>query len=95
MNTVNISLTANQVKLVDSLTESLSFANRSEFFRALVRLVERKPEVLEVSVENFFQAPSTRSTNKIVNDMRDTGKYNERFLKSIEKGLLRSGYFTK
>jgi len=39
MNTVNISLTKDQVELVDKLIRKYRFANRSEFFRAILRKV--------------------------------------------------------
>lgn len=94
MNTVNISLTSDQVKLVDTLTKTLDFANRSEFFRALVRLVERKPQVLNQSVTDFFEAPDTWSVSKIISSFKATKKYNQKFLSSMEKGLKESGYFT-
>lgn len=95
MNTVNISLTSDQVKLVDTLTKTLDFANRSEFFRALVRLVERKPEVIQISNDLILQQPDTRSTSKIISSMKETGKYNQKFLSSLERGLKESEYFTK
>lgn len=37
MATVNISLTDNQAKFVDSLVSTYGFANRSEFFRSMIR----------------------------------------------------------
>lgn len=94
MNTVNISLTSKQVKLADNLTEAFGFANRSEFFRAILRLVAQKPKVLRDSDELILEPPDTKSVTKIVTGMRDTGEYNEKFLKSIEKGLRRSKYFS-
>lgn len=95
MNTMNISVTPAQTQLVDNLTQSFDFANRSEFFRALLRFVEWKPEVLKQSGEMFFRSPDTKSTKKVVDSMRATGQYSKEFLMSLKKGLLKSGYFTK
>ncbi len=95
MNTMNISVTSDQVKLVDSLTQKLSFANRSEFFRALLRLVERKPELVETADDFILEGPRTKNVNKIISSFRATKKYNKEFLSSMERGLKESGYFTK
>ncbi len=51
MNTVNISLTSGQVKLADNLTRSFDLANRSEFFRILLRIVSRRPELFQAADE--------------------------------------------
>lgn len=37
MTTMNVSLTDDQAKFIDSMTNRLGFANRSEFLRALLR----------------------------------------------------------
>jgi len=38
MKTVNISLTEQQTQMVDQAVNELGFANRSEFFRTLLRV---------------------------------------------------------
>ncbi len=44
MKTINISLTEEQYEKVNKLTDKLGFANRSEFFRALLRpTLNRQP----------------------------------------------------
>lgn len=95
MDTVNISLTSNQVKLVDALTAKLSFANRSEFFRALLRVVERKPELVQTVDDFILQAPKTKNLNKVMASFKTTKKYNQKFLSSLEQGLKESGYFSE
>ena len=94
MNTMNISVTPSQTQLVDSLTQNLDFANRSEFFRALLRLVERKPEILQTADELILEPPNTKSAKTMINNMKATGKYSPKFLTSLKLGLVESGYFT-
>ena len=93
MDTVNISLTTDQVQLADRLTAAFDYANRSEFFRTLMRLVERKPEVLKLADDLILEPPGTRSAKKIITNMRATGKYSSQFLSSLKKGLDESDYF--
>lgn len=95
MSTINISLTSDQVKLVNALTRAHDFASRSEFFRALLRLVSRKPDILQVADDLVLAPPSTRSISTIIGGMRATKKYPEKFLKSLERGMKASDYFTK
>lgn len=94
MSTMNISITSDQVRLVNELTHTLDFANRSEFFRALLRLVSRKPAILSMADELILEPPATKSRNKIMAMMKETKKYPPKFLKSVALGLKESGYFT-
>ena len=94
MSTMNISITSDQVRLVNELTRSLDFANRSEFFRALLRLVSRKPAVLTMADELILEPPATKSRSKIITMMKATKQYSPEFLKSVGRGLKESGYFT-
>lgn len=93
MNSVNVSLTSEQVKLVDSLTSIYGYANRSEFFRAILRLVAQKPKVLRDSDELILESPDTKDSNKIIADMKATGLYNAKFLASLKRGMDESNYF--
>lgn len=43
--------------------------------------------------DDIFSPPPTKSTSVIIRDFKATGKYNKKFLDSLEKGLLRSSYF--
>ncbi len=60
MSTVNISLTQDQVRLADRLTNDYDFANRSELFRNVMRLLAIKPELLRVADE-ILLSPDLRS----------------------------------
>ena len=60
MNTVNISLTQTQVKLADRLTSDYDFANRSELFRNVMRLLAIKPDLLRIA-DQVLLSPVLRS----------------------------------
>lgn len=90
MQTLNISVTAHQFNLVNQLTAEWGFANRSEFFRALLRALI-KPGTLSTPIQ--FQTPPTKDIGKVMDGFRKTGKYNQKFLASLEKGLAKSTYF--
>ena len=95
MSTINISLTDEQVKLVNTLTDTLGFANRSEFFRAVLRrLAASKSATDEVAVWPFVSPPE-KSTKKIVAEFKKSKKYSPAFLADLEEGLKTSNYFTK
>jgi Arc/MetJ-type ribon-helix-helix transcriptional regulator len=93
MDTINISLTEDQVKLVNTLTKDYQFANRSEFFRAILRLVFCRPEIITESNELILEPPATRSRGEILSSMKATGKYSSEFLRSLSQGLKESKYF--
>lgn len=94
MSTINISLPSPQVDFVDSLVARYGYANRSEFIRSILRLLQHKPHMM-ADVSAFpFEPPVTRSRSKIVASMKKTGKYSTAFLKSLSKGLTESPYFT-
>lgn len=93
MKTVNISLTEDQTKMVDQAVVNLGFANRSEFFRTLLRVFNKKPEVLEETSNFLIKGPDTKSAKEIVESFRATSKYSEEFLKDLEEGLTDSNYF--
>lgn len=94
MDTMNISLTRDQVKFVNQMTQTLDFANRSEFFRALLRLVSRKPTLLTAPDELVLEPPATKSRSEIIKMLKATKKYSPQFIKSVNRGLKESGYFT-
>lgn len=94
MKTVNISLTEDQTKMVDQAVISLGFANRSEFFRTLLRIFSKKPEVISDEESDFpMKSPRTRSAKEVIEGFKATGKYSKAFLKSLAGGLKRSHYF--
>lgn len=95
MTTVNISLTVEQVKLANKLTKKLGFANRSEFFRAILRRLMSQPDSLEEIRTWPFSSPSTKSKKEILGKFKKTGKYSPEFLKDLAEGLETSDYFTE
>lgn len=44
---------------------------------------------------NFFFVPVEKSRKKIISEFSKTKVYNKEFIKSLEKGLKRSSFFTK
>ena len=93
MKTVNISLTEDQTKMVDQAVINLGFANRSEFFRTLLRVFSRKPEVIEETNDFPMKGPDTKSAKKVMESFKATGKYSSGFLHDLEEGLIDSDYF--
>lgn len=93
MKTVNISLTEDQTKMVDQAVVNLGFANRSEFFRTLLRVFTKKPQVLEEATDFPMRSPITKSSKKVLGGFKATGKYSKEFLKDLEEGLKDSDYF--
>ena len=95
MNTLSISVTKAQVGVVDKLISLHGFANRSEFFRALLRLVAMEPAIINSAIAFPFVTPDEKSTAKVVESFRNTKTYSPEFLQDLEEGLNESGYFTK
>ncbi|MBU1200566.1 ribbon-helix-helix domain-containing protein [Patescibacteria group bacterium] len=93
MNTVNISLTQNQVNQVNQATINLGFASRSEFFRALLRKTLSSPITLEEVKSYPFVSPTTKNSQKIISSFKKTGQYSTKFLNDLKEGLNNSPYF--
>ena len=93
MQTVNISLTGDQVTRVDSFVNQLGYANRSEFFRSILRLIFKKAELLTEADSFEFQPPKTKNVGEIVTAFRKTNKYSPEFIADLEDGLRKSTYF--
>ena len=47
----------------------------------------------QVLEEDIFGPPPTRNSKTILKEFRKARKYNQKFLKSLAKGLKRSSYF--
>ncbi len=43
--------------------------------------------------DDIFSPPPTKNTGAVMKSFKVTGKYNAKFLESLEKGLSRSKYF--
>ena len=93
MSTINISLPKEQVNLIDQLVKKFSFANRSEFIRALIRLLMHKEEIISEVATFPFILPKTRSKKEIISAFKKTKQYSKEFLRDLEEGLNESDYF--
>lgn len=82
MATVTISLPDQIAKRVDLEAKKQGFATRSEFVRSLLRRYF-SPATEELRFEPFIPKP----LEEIEEDLKNTGKYNEKFIKSVIKGL--------
>ncbi len=80
MATVTISLPNQIAKKVDLEAKEQGFSTRSEFIRSLIR---RYFGSEELKFEPFIPRP----LEEIEQGLRSTGKYNEKFIKSVVKGL--------
>lgn len=43
--------------------------------------------------EDIFSSPPSKNAKTVVNAFKDTGRYSQKFLKSLERGLKRSSHF--
>lgn len=78
MSTINISLPSRQVSLIDEFVKRYGFANRSEFVRAVIRLITRKPEIVDYVSLYPFVSPKTQSIKAIISDFKKTKKYSSK-----------------
>jgi len=82
MATVTISLPDQIAQRVDSEAKKQGFATRSEFIRNLLRKY-----FSSVAEEFKFESFIPKPLAEIEEDLRSTGKYNEKFIKSVIRGL--------
>lgn len=47
----------------------------------------------QILEDDIFSPPPTKDIKAIIREFRETGRYNEEFLKSLARGLKRSSYF--
>ena len=93
MSTINISLPSEQVNMIDGFVKKFGFANRSEFVRSVIRVLIRKPGLVETASIYPFVAPKTKSVKSVINAFKKNKKYSSQFLKDLEEGLKTSDYF--
>lgn len=86
MSTVTISLPIQIARKIDAETKKQGFATRSEFIRTLIR---RYFYGEELTLDPFEPRP----LNEIEKGLRSTGKYNEKFIRSLIKGLKDSSFY--
>ncbi len=95
MTTVNVSLSQDQVTLIDRLTKKYGFTNRSEFFRSILRLLAHKPQVVSDAVDFPFEPFIVRPLEEIEREFKKTGKYSASFIQSLIKGLAKSSLYAR
>lgn len=89
-----MSLTARIIQLdYDCMPRTVTLP-KTEYER-LRRTAERYEMVQRFFEAEFFAPPSTRDVRQIIRDFRKTSLYTEPFLKSLERGLRESSYFSR
>lgn len=94
MSTINISLPSEQVNLIDDFVKKFGFANRSEFVRSVIRVLVKRPEIVESASTYPFVSPKTKSVKDVMSAFKKNKKYSKLFLKDLEEGLRTSDYFS-
>ena len=85
MSTMTISLPLHVAKLVNAEAKQKGFATRSEFIRDLLR-------------RYFYASPAIsvfdhKPLSEVKQNMVATGKYNQKFIDSVVKGLSKSSLY--
>lgn len=62
-------------------------------YHKLVEKALRYEYLRQIMKENLFASPPTQNIKEIIRNFRETGKYNQKFLKSLKQGLKRSSSF--
>jgi len=87
MTTVTISLPDQIAKRVDAEAKKQGYATRSEFVRSLLRKHFTDREELK------FGPFTPKPLEEVEKEIRATGKYNEKFIKSVIRGLKENSSF--
>ncbi len=85
MTTFTISLPEQIAVKVDQVTLLEGFATRSEFIRNLIRRY--------LFPETKFEVFKPRPLEEIKTGLAATGKYNQKFINSVVKGLKQSSFY--
>lgn len=86
MSTITISLPDQIARRVDVETTKQGFATRSEFIRSLIR---KYFGTSELTFEPFVPKP----LEEIEQKFKETGKYSDKFIKSLVRGLSQSSVY--
>lgn len=86
MATITISLPNQIVKTIDVEAKNQGFATRSEFIRSLLRRYLG-------GGETRFEAFTSQSLEQIKFELTKTGKYSEKFINSVIRGLAKSSVY--
>lgn len=62
-------------------------------YQKLVERAFRYEYIRQIMEGNFFASPPTKNIKKIIESFKKTGRYSQKFLESLGKGLRRSSYF--
>ena len=79
----------------------ISFAHMSTVtitktqYHALKERADAYVRIASAARNELFTSPPVRSVKATIRAFRKTGKYNEAFLKSLERGLRESSFSTK
>lgn len=87
MATLSISLPHQIISQVNSETRKLGFTTRSEFIRALLRRYFIK--------RTDFDIFEPKPINEIRLELAKTGKYSEKFIESVTRGLSKSSPYAR
>ena len=87
MNTITISLPAQIAKKVDLEAQKKGFATRSEFIRSLLRMYFSG----ELKLESFIPRP----LEEVRDGLKKSGKYNEKFIDRVVRGLETSSFYER
>lgn len=85
MTTFTISLPDQIAQVVDRETKKLGFATRSEFVRDVLRKY--------MSEEAKFEVYNPTSVTDVKLQLAKTGKYTQKFIESVTKGLSKSSLY--
>ena len=87
MATLTISLPNQIAERIDAETQRRGFATRSEFIRSLLRRYFTK----ELEFETFTPRP----IKEIKLELARTGKYSQKFIESVTRGLEKSSKYAR
>lgn len=85
MSTVTIALPSQIAKMVDDEAKKEGFATRSEFIRSLLR----RYFAHKLDFETFEKTP----LNQVKMELARTGRYSEKFIESVTRGLSKSSIY--
>lgn len=63
-------------------------------YQRLKNIAKRYELLRKAFTGTFFEEPSTSSRKSVMKSFKETGRYNEAFLKSLEAGLRDSSFFS-
>lgn len=85
MTTFSISLPSQVASAIDVETKESGFASRSEFIRILVRKY--------LASKKVFRVYESKPVDQVKLELAKTGKYSEKFIESVTKGLKKSALY--